>query len=335
MMRYLEDEPISTEELAAGLKQCVADGVVVPVLVGSATMNRGVAQLLDAIVELLPSAAEVRTTGTLNGSEVEVAPDAGAPTVALAFKTMADPHVGRVTYFRVYSGAIKSNTHAWNATRGEDERLGQLFYRPRQRAHQHRRHRHRRHRRGGQAGLGDDRRHALRSEQARSRSPASSSPARRTRPRSIPRSKTDLDKMGPALQRLVEEDPTLRLSRDSEQRRDDPLRTRRAARADRSRPHDPPLRRQRRARPAARAVPRNDLGQDRRRVQAQEADRRRRPVRPRLPRAGAAARRRLRIQREGLRWIGASQLLPGRRKGRPGGHGVGTAGRLSRSSTSR
>ena len=101
---------------------------MVPVLVGSAALNRGVVQLLDAIVDLLPSAAEVRTTGMLNGSEVEVAPVDGGPTVALAFKTVADPHVGRVTYLRVYSGSIKSNTHAWNATRGEDERLGQLFF---------------------------------------------------------------------------------------------------------------------------------------------------------------------------------------------------------------
>src|SRR3712207_6459614 len=128
MMRYLENEPITTDELATGLKQCVADGAVVPVLVGSAALNRGVPQLLDAIVDMLPSAAEARTTGTLNGSEVEVTPDTGGPTVALAFKTMADPHVGRVTYLRVYSGSIKSNSHAWNATRGEDERLGQLFF---------------------------------------------------------------------------------------------------------------------------------------------------------------------------------------------------------------
>src|SRR5918994_4554637 len=67
MMRYLENEPITTEELATGLKQCVADGVVVPVLVGSAALNRGVPQLLDAIVYLLPSAAEAKATGTLNG----------------------------------------------------------------------------------------------------------------------------------------------------------------------------------------------------------------------------------------------------------------------------
>ena len=74
--------------------------------------------------------------------------------MALAFKTMADPHVGRVTYLRVYSGSIKSNTHAWNATRGEDERLGQLFF---ARGKDHINtdaDRRRRHRRGGQAQLG-------------------------------------------------------------------------------------------------------------------------------------------------------------------------------------
>jgi elongation factor G len=128
MMRYLEDEPISTEELAAVLRQCVASGEVVPVLVGSATLNRGMAQLLDAIVDLLPPASGVKESGTLNGETVEICADADGPLVALAFKTLADPHVGRVTYLRVYSGTVKSNSHAWNATRDEDERLGQLFY---------------------------------------------------------------------------------------------------------------------------------------------------------------------------------------------------------------
>jgi elongation factor G len=214
MMRYLEDEPISTEELAAGLKQCVVDGVVVPVLVGSATQNKGVAQLLDAIVALFPSAAEGKTKGALKGDEVDVSPVAGAPTVAIAFKTLADPHVGRVTFFRVYSGAIKSNTHAWNSTRGEDERLGQLFYVR------------------GKDHINTD---AIEAGDIGAVAKLASfmtgdSLAEQNNPVELagiafpdpsystsvhPKSKTDLDKMGPALQRLVEEDPTLRLSRDA------------------------------------------------------------------------------------------------------------------------
>ena len=212
-MRYLEDEPISTEELATGLKQCVANGAVVPVLVGSATMNRGVKQLLDAIVDLLPSAADVRVTGMLKGAEVEVAPVDGASTVALAFKTVADPHVGRVTYIRVYSGAIKSNTHAWNASRGEDERLGQLFFA-----------RGKEHLNTDTIGTGDIGAVAklgsvmtgdtLGDQNKPITLDSVDFPGASYSTSVHPKTKTDLDKMGPALQRLVEEDPTLRLSRD-------------------------------------------------------------------------------------------------------------------------
>jgi len=212
-MRYLEDEPISTEELAVGLKQCVAAGVVVPVLVGSATMNRGVVQILDAIVDLLPSAADVRVTGSLKGTEVEVAPVDGASTVALAFKTMADPHVGRVTYMRVYSGAIKSNTHAWNASRGEDERLGQLFFV-----------RGKEHINTDVIGTGDIGAVAKLASVMTGNTLGDQGkpitldsvdfPAASYSTSVHPKTKTDLDKMGPALQRLVEEDPTLQLSRD-------------------------------------------------------------------------------------------------------------------------
>ncbi len=213
MMRYLEDDPISIEELAAGLKGCVSSGEVVPVLVGSATSNKGMAQLLDAIVEYLPSAAETAQNGTLNGQEYEVSAN-GGPTVAVAFKTLADPHVGRVTFLRVYSGSMKSNSHAWNCSRGEDERLGQLFYA-----------RGKEHISTDAIGTGDIGAVAKLAsvmtgdtlgEQAKPvvvegiDFPGASYSA------SVhPKTKTDLDKMGPALQRLVEEDPTLRLSRDT------------------------------------------------------------------------------------------------------------------------
>ncbi len=213
MMRYLEDDAISTEELAAGLKQCVADGVVVPVLVGSATMNRGVMQLLDAIVDLLPSAAESKTVGLRKGEAVEVSADDGVSCVAMAFKTLADPHVGRVTYFRVYSGAIKSNSHAWNASRGEDERLGQLFYV-----------RGKEHINTDCIGTGD-----IGAVAKLATVMTGNTLCEQSKPIELqgidfpdasyaasvhPKSKTDLDKMGPALHRLIEEDPTLRLSRD-------------------------------------------------------------------------------------------------------------------------
>jgi elongation factor G len=214
MMRYLEDEPIETAELAAGLKQCIKTGAVVPVLVGAATTNRGIAQLLDAIVEYLPAASEIEETGTRNGETVTVTAVANGPTVALAFKTLADPHVGRVTYFRVFSGAVKSNGHAWNATRGEDERIGQLFYA-----------RGKEHLNTDGVTAGDIGAVAKLATVTTGDTLSTQSdpvvlngiefPAASYSASVHPKSKTDLDKMGPALQRLVEEDPTLRLSRDS------------------------------------------------------------------------------------------------------------------------
>jgi elongation factor G len=213
MMRYLEDDAIATEELVAGLKQCVGAGAVVPVLVGSATANRGVAQLLDAIVDYVPSAAEAAEKGARNGEVFDVAADADGPPVALAFKTLADPHVGRVTYLRVYSGAIKSNTHLWNASRDEDERIGQLFYA-----------RGKEHLNTDIIGSGDIGAVAklatvvtgdTLSDQGRKITLSGIDFPGASYSASVhPKTKTDLDKMGPALQRLIEEDPTLRLSRD-------------------------------------------------------------------------------------------------------------------------
>lgn len=213
MMRYLEDEPISIEELAAGLKGCVTSGEVVPVLVGSATGNRGMAHLLDAIVEYLPSAAESAQSGTLNGQETEITAN-GGPTVAIAFKTLADPHVGRVTFLRVYSGSMKSNTHAWNASRGEDERLGQLFYA-----------RGKEHISTDCIGTGDIGAVAKLTSVMTGDTLGDQGkpvvvqgidfPGASYSASVHPKTKTDLDKMGQALQRLVEEDPTLHLSRDT------------------------------------------------------------------------------------------------------------------------
>jgi len=214
MMRYLEDEKISTEELAAGLRQCVASGQVVPILVGSATMNRGIPQLLDAIVEYVPPASATTEQGTRNGVSADVTADQAGPLVALAFKTVADPHVGRVTYFRVFSGSLKSNVHAWNATRSEDERLGQLFFA-----------RGKEHLNADAIVAGDIGAVAklasvvtgdTLSEQGKPVVlPGIDYPGTSYSVSVHPKSKTDLDKMGPALQRLVEEDPTLKLSRDS------------------------------------------------------------------------------------------------------------------------
>ena len=213
MMRYLEDDPISNDELIAGLKSCVADGTVVPVLCGSATSNRGAQPLLDAIVDYLPSAAQVMVTARQNGGEIELKADPAAPLAAFAFKTLADAHVGRVTYLRVYSGSFRSNSHVLNASRGKSERVGQVFFV-----------RGKEHISTDAVVAGDigavgklatvvtgdtisDEGKPLILDGVDFPAPAFAASVH-------PKTKADLDKMGQALQRLAEEDPTLQLSRD-------------------------------------------------------------------------------------------------------------------------
>lgn len=214
MVRYLEDDPISNDELIAGLKTCVENGTVIPVLCGAATGNRGIQPLLDAIVAYLPSPDRSATRGIQNGEEIEIPIDAHGPLAAFAFKTLADPHVGRVTYFRVYSGTLKSNSHGVNAAKGEGERVGQLFYM-----------RGKEHVNTDAIGAGDigavsklatimtgdtladDGRPVVLSPIL---FPSASYSASVN-----PKTKADLDKMGQALHRLSEEDPTLQISRDA------------------------------------------------------------------------------------------------------------------------
>src|SRR5690606_15128578 len=98
-------------------------------LVGSALKDIGVTQLLDAITAYMPSAEDARVTATnANGDEIEVVPGETPGLVARVFKTLADPYVGRMTMFRVYSGTVKSDSTVYNVTRGREERVGQLFF---------------------------------------------------------------------------------------------------------------------------------------------------------------------------------------------------------------
>src|SRR3990170_3393308 len=126
--KYLEEGTLTQEELTSGVRQGTKSGKIVPVLAGSGLQNKGVARLLDAVVDLLPSPREripVQAKG--QGGHVELSSDPAAPLAALVFKTTADPYVGKLTYFRVYSGSIFSNSQVWNATKGSEERIGQLF----------------------------------------------------------------------------------------------------------------------------------------------------------------------------------------------------------------
>lgn len=213
MIRYLEDDPIATEELIDGLKSCISDGSVIPVLCGAATANRGVQTLLDAIVDYLPAADQTVEPARLNEDETEIHANASDPLAAFAFKTQADPHVGRVTYVRVYSGTFKSHSHAVNASRDESERVGQLFFI-----------RGKDHMNTEEIVAGDIGAVSKLATVMTGDTVADEGKPLVLEPIAFPacayaasvnpKSKSDLDKMGPALQRLSEEDPTLQVSRD-------------------------------------------------------------------------------------------------------------------------
>lgn len=213
MLRYLDDEEISDQELFSELRSCIEDGSVTPMLCGATQYTRCIQPLLSAIVRELPAASERRQPATIDGNHVELRADDNDPFAALAFKTVADPHVGRVTYFRVFSGSMPAHSQVRNSSRGTDERIGQPFYplgkdhiaTDRISAGDI----------GGVSKLGSVRtgdtlcgsNAAIVVERIHYPEPAYSAAVHA-------RSKADLDKLSQALSRLQEEDPTLVVSRD-------------------------------------------------------------------------------------------------------------------------
>jgi elongation factor G len=210
--RYLEGETITQEELSTAVKRGVLSGEIVPVMVGSATAPVGVEELLDAMVELLPSPADLPDVVAADDDSKRLAADAAGPLAAIVFKTIADPFVGKVSYFRVVSGTMKSDSRVWNSSKGVEERIGQLFIV-----------------KGksqdtvdslgagdigsvaklSDTGTGDtlcQREDAVVLEGVRFPEPLFTSAI-------SPKGKADLDKMASSLSRLVEEDPTLQVSR--------------------------------------------------------------------------------------------------------------------------
>ena len=128
--KYLEGEPLSQEEIVAGLEQGMSSGEIVPVMVAAGASAIGAEELLDALIDLMPSpaqAAPLKATNASNEDEVTVSCDSDGPLAAAVFKTAADPFVGKLSYFRVFSGAFKSDSQVWNAAKGEAERIGQVF----------------------------------------------------------------------------------------------------------------------------------------------------------------------------------------------------------------
>lgn len=208
--KYLGGEEISTEELARTLRQAVVSGRIVPILAGSGLQNIGVNRLMDAICDYLPLPKEQKVA--VSGDST-VDPSDTAPLAALVFKTTADPYVGKLTYFRVYNGVISSNSQIYNANQKASERVGQLFMM-----------------RGKtqepvpQVGAGDIGAVAkLNVTDTGDTLCAQDKPVKLTpivfpkpvfREAVYPKTKIDVDKMGTALSRLAEEDPTLTVHRE-------------------------------------------------------------------------------------------------------------------------
>jgi elongation factor G len=218
MMRYLEDDVITPEEFRSGLRAATLSGSLVPVLCGSALKNKGVQLMLDAIIYYLPSPADVAAVSGVNtrtGEEETRSVEPGQPFSALAFKIQADPHVGKLAYIRVYSGTLDAGSYALNSTKGERERIGRLL-----KMHAN----HREEVASVSAGdicaviglkttfTGDtlcDPSHPILLESIEFPEPVISVSIE-------PRTRVDQDKMGAALARLAEEDPTFRVRTNEE-----------------------------------------------------------------------------------------------------------------------
>ena len=128
MEKYLEGQELSIDELKKGLRKGVCDNKIVPVTCGTAFKNKGVQLLLDSVVELMPSPVDVKAIeGELeDGSKTQRHSSDEEPFSALAFKVMTDPYVGRLTFMRVYSGKLTSGSYVLNATNGKKERISRL-----------------------------------------------------------------------------------------------------------------------------------------------------------------------------------------------------------------
>ena len=129
MMQYLEGEEIAVEDLKAALRKGCCNCTAIPVCCGSAYRNKGVQKLLDAVVEFMPSPIDIPPIKgvDMEGNEVVRHSSDEEPFAALAFKIMADPFVGKLAYFRVYSGTLNSGSYVYNATKDKKERVGRIM----------------------------------------------------------------------------------------------------------------------------------------------------------------------------------------------------------------
>ncbi len=218
MLKYLEGEELSIDEIKAGIRKATVAVKMVPVLCGSSFKNKGVQPLLDAVVDYLPAPTDVPAIQGVDpetGSDDERHSSDNEPFAALAFKIMADPYVGKLTFFRVYSGTLKSGAYVYNSTKGKRERVGRIL-----RMHANDREEVEEAYAGDIAaavGLkttstGDtlcDGEHPIILEAMEFPEPVISVAIE-------PKTKADQEKMSLALQKLAEEDPTFRMHTDPE-----------------------------------------------------------------------------------------------------------------------
>ncbi|HEX4519257.1 MAG TPA: elongation factor G [Gaiellaceae bacterium] len=216
---YIEDESsVTVEQIKRALRAATIADEITPVLLGSAFKNKGVQPLLDAVIDYLPSPLDVPPVVGIDPkteAEAERPATMDAPFSALAFKVMSDPFVGKLTYFRVYSGKLKAGDRVLNATTGKTERVGRILQ-------MHANHREEREEIGAgeiAAGVG------LKQTTTGDTLSAEANPIvleSMTFPEPViavavePKSKADQDKLGNGLTRLAEEDPTFRVTSDEE-----------------------------------------------------------------------------------------------------------------------
>ncbi|MDR0648320.1 MAG: elongation factor G [Synergistaceae bacterium] len=131
MMRYLDGEDLSPQELEDALRKAVTARIVFPVIPGASVPNIGVVQIMDAIASYFPSPLDMPPRGALRGDTeetVEISPDINAPFMSLCFKVMVDPYVGRLSFIRVFSGQLSSDHTIYNVTKGTEERISSFRF---------------------------------------------------------------------------------------------------------------------------------------------------------------------------------------------------------------
>jgi elongation factor G len=211
--KYLGGEQLTSAELNDGLKTAITSGKIVPVLAMSALLTIGVTLLLDTIVNFLPAPKDRKAFAAADSGTKEFEPNEDGPLAALVFKTSADPYVGKLTYLRVYNGVLSSNSQVWNVNRGEVERIGQLYFlngKNQEAVAEIRAGDIGAVAKLGLAATGD----TLGVREKPTKMVSVSFPEPILSKAVYPKTKLDLDKLGNALSRLVEEDATLRVRRD-------------------------------------------------------------------------------------------------------------------------